>query len=290
MTGRSQRRPLRLLGARVEALEPRDVPTAAMTSSVSYAQAAAKHAYDQFVSELQRIELRSAATPAEYLALRDDTRAISEAVSAVPAASTTPDKLVAATVLIDRALLEGSLGDAGWSESAVGSQATWPRPGSPRAARQDGGRHAGRRRFRRGDPGAAQVLFSDLASVQRARNLMHGGTPSASFRDPEVYYTQHLRGFFRGWAQQKTADENRLRADLAATPNGPGGVLGRDVVILEQLGAPIPSDANRVLTDAYVAAFAAGTPSPAALSAFRATAIVALGATASAPASRSSTA
>jgi hypothetical protein len=247
----------------------------------------AKHAYDQFVSELRRIELGSAATPAEYLALRDDTRALSEAVASSGAAAHTPstsNRLVAATLLIDRSLLEGWLGNEGWDEIRGKLDADLaPFHVDPELLDRTVSDMKAAAASAAVDPGAYQVLVSDIASAQSARNQLYGGSPTASFRDPQVYYTQHLRGFFRGWAQQRVSDEGALQSALAASAHGSGGVLGRDVALLEQLGAPIPSDADRALTGAYAAVFARGTPDAAGLSAFRTAAVAALGATATAP-------
>ncbi len=74
------------------------------SSNYNYrANQAAQHDYDVFVSTLQRIELNSQATPAQYLALRDDSRALTEAVST---SGTTGNStgVIAATLLIDRSL------------------------------------------------------------------------------------------------------------------------------------------------------------------------------------------
>jgi hypothetical protein len=273
MTGRSNSRPRRALSPRFDVLEPRQVPT---TSTSSYASAVAKHAYDNYVSELKQIELSSQATPAEFLALRDDTRAISGAVSA-SGAPPVPTRLVAATLLVDRSLLEGWLGDEGWRE-VRGKLATdlAPYQVSPALLDRTVADMKAAAASAAVDPGSYDVLTSDIASAQSARNQLYGGTPSASFRDPEVYYTQHLRGFFRGWGRQRLADAARLQADLAATGHASDPVLGRDVALLGQLGAAIPSDAGRSLTDAF-AATANGSLRP---DEFQATAVAALGGTA----------
>jgi hypothetical protein len=272
-----------LLSPCVDVLEPRQVPTA---STSYYANAAAKHAYDRFVSELSRIELNSAATAAQYLALRDDARSISGAVSASGSVAHAPqatDRVVAATLLIDRSLLEGWLGDEGWHEVRGELAADLaPFQVDPSLLDKTVADMKAAATSAAVDPGANQVLIADIASAQSARDQLnrgYGRAPGASYRDPQVYYTQHLRGFFRGWAQQRVADEDKLQADLAATPHGSGGVLGRDVALLERLGAAIPSGADRALTDAYAAALPSGAPDAAGLSAFRTTALAALGGT-----------
>jgi hypothetical protein len=268
------------LSPRVDELELRLVPA---TPGSSYANAVAKHAYDQFVSELRRIELDSQATPAEFLALRDDARALSGAVAASGAAArapSAPNRLASATLLIDRSLLEGWLGDAGWGE-VRGKLATDLAPFHVAPALLDKAVADMRAAAASAavDPGAYQVLVTDTAAVQSARDQLYGGGPGASYRDPEVYYTQHLRGFFRGWARQRVADAGALRADLPATGHGSGGVLGRDVALLERLGAAIPIDADQALTAAYAAVFVGGAPDAAGLNAFRTTAVASLGGT-----------
>ncbi len=130
------------------------------------------------------------------------------------------------------------------------------------------------------DPGSYQVFNDDLASYESAR-----GQANSHFHDPQIYYTQHLRGFFRGWATQKAQDQAALTSEVntVAKQAGSGGaVVRRDASILGQLGVPIPSESNDRLTDAYVNTFAQGSPSPATLAEFRTVAISSLGATASA--------
>jgi hypothetical protein len=133
------------------------------------------------------------------------------------------------------------------------------------------------------DPGTADILDAQIASVQSARNQLYGGNSGYSYRDPEVYYTQHLRGFFRGWADQKTQDQAKLNADVATVSRGSStsaAVLNGDLGRLEVLGAAITSDASAQLTTSYIIAFAQGSPSPTSLATFRASAISALGTTA----------
>ena len=273
----------------VDRLETRELLTTGSSSS-TYQNLITKHAYDQFVAQLQRIELNSLATPAQFLALRDDSRAISEAASA-PGASVSgqvaQNKVIAATLLIDKSLLQGWLGDQGWNEvrqrlgidlaglnvpPAILDKTVVDMKSAAVSAAVD--------------PGAADALGGEIAAVQSARNQLYGGTSNASYRDPQVYYTQHLRGFFRGWASLRLSDQARLAADVKTIAGGStsaSNVLHRDIARLEQLGAAIPSDANAQLDTAYIAAFAQGAPTPTSLAAFRVTAISALGTTATAP-------
>ena len=70
-----ERRPLA-----VETLEDRRLLSASSSyyNNLAYI---ARHEYDHFVTEVRQLELQSAATPAQYLALRDDSRAITLAAS-----------------------------------------------------------------------------------------------------------------------------------------------------------------------------------------------------------------
>jgi hypothetical protein len=270
MAGRSGPRFRRAATLCFDALEPRVVPTA---SGSSYAALTAKHAYDQFVSELKGIELNSQATPAEFLALRDDIRAIGGEVSASGAAAHSPStstRLVDASLLVDRSLLDGWLGAEGWAEvrGKLAADLT-PYHVEPALLDRTVADMQSAAASAAVDPGTYQVLASDVASVQSTRDWLHGGTPGASFQDPQVYYTEHLRGFFRGWGRQRLADAARLRADLA----GAGPVVARDVSLLQQLGGVIPSAADQALSEAFVSA-TAGASDP---STFRAEAFAALG-------------
>ena len=87
--------------------------------SQAYRVQRAWHEYHQFVSELQRIELKSQATPEESVALSDAARTISSEATAdrTPAAQA---GAVAATLQLDQAPLYGWLGEPGWSEVALG--------------------------------------------------------------------------------------------------------------------------------------------------------------------------
>jgi hypothetical protein len=111
----------------VEGLESRRLPSlfASYSSSsyynqVSYQAEIVQHEYDQYVSELKRIELASQATPAEYLALRNDARAISAAASAgSQPRSAVQLKAVEASLILDRSPLYGWLDDGGWTQMSA---------------------------------------------------------------------------------------------------------------------------------------------------------------------------
>jgi hypothetical protein len=286
---RQSRTASRRFTPQVDGLEARELLTTAGSTS-SYQNSIAKHAYDQFTSLLQRIEFSSLATPAQYLALRDDTRAISQAVSAPGArvsGQVAQNEVITATVLIDRSLLQGWLSDQGWNEIRQRLGVDLSGLNVPPAVLDKTVVDLKSAAVSAGvDPGTADILDVQIASVQSARNQLHGGTSGISYRDPEVYYTQHLRGFFRGWAVQKTNDQAKLHADVARISAGSPGasaVLNRDISRLTQLTSAITSDANDDFTTAYITAFAQGSPSPTALATFHASAISALGTTANPP-------
>ena len=91
--------------------------TAFGTYSSSSQQLAARaaivrHEYDRHVGEVKTLELKSQATPAEFLSLRDDARAISLAASAANLPhSTASTTAVDVSLQLDRSPLYGSARD-----------------------------------------------------------------------------------------------------------------------------------------------------------------------------------
>ena len=175
---RRQSRPDRTIPT-IELLEGRLLPSffgwySASYNQVSYQAAIVRHDYDQYVSELKRIELASQATPAEYLALRDDARAISleangaglprtdvqlKAVETSARAST-----VAALRLARRRRLDGGV------VAAIGRPR---RPGRPPAADlADHRRHADPGRLGRRRPGRLRDVHQRLHHPPRRRAVV----------------------------------------------------------------------------------------------------------------------
>ncbi len=118
--------------ATVEPLESRALLTSVasvLPTSIFYMA----DTYNQFVNDLTTIEQRSQATPAEYLALRDDARAVSAAT-----ASTTLGPVAAAasanalTVELDRSALDGWMGDDAWSAVLTRAEASMQSLGAHR--------------------------------------------------------------------------------------------------------------------------------------------------------------
>jgi hypothetical protein len=76
--------------------------------------------------------------------------------------------------------------------------------------------------------------------------------PYYHFEDAGLFYTQHLRGFFRHWRLQKVAAEAKLKVDLQTTKSATqvdaagAAVLHRDARLLESLGAAVPSTTNPI--------------------------------------------
>ena len=89
---RDHNRQDRFVAPGIEALESRQLPSLfppissyslfSSNQQLTARAAIVRHEYDQYVGELKTLELKSQATPAEFLALRDDARAISAAASA----------------------------------------------------------------------------------------------------------------------------------------------------------------------------------------------------------------
>jgi hypothetical protein len=273
----------------LEGLESRRLPSffggSSYSSNQVYAQASiVRHEYDQYVSELKRLELASRATPAEYLALRDDARAISAAAfaGALPR-STVQLKAVEASLELDRSPLYGWLGDEGWT--GVSARLTTdlaglhvPRPlidqtvADMRALDVSAGV---------GPDGFA--TFTDDFNTLRNGEQSLPSNSGDHFEDPSLYDTQHLRGFFRGWGVQKVEAGARVQKDLRTIPvearTSPAGVavLHRDVQILEGLGAALPSASKDRFNATYVAAFAQGLPAPGDLAPLRSSLVSILG-------------
>jgi hypothetical protein len=243
-----------------------------------------RHEYDQYVGEVKALELKSRATPEELLALRDDARAISAAASAanLPAsvASTTAADV---SLQLDRSPLYGAAKDSGWG--VVTTRLTTnletldvPQPliqqtlADMKALATSAGVTADE----------FQTFTNDFYTLRDGESSLPSN-PYYHFEDPGLFYSQHLRGFFRGWGVQKVAAEAKLRRDLrtvqSANQVDPAGfaVLQRDVRLLEGLGAAVPSATNQELDDAYLAAFAQGAPTPEIQSQLRTNLITILG-------------
>jgi hypothetical protein len=282
---RRQGRPHRF-AASVEGLEGRELPSLFGTSSnqIAYRASIVRHEYDQYVGELKRLELASQATPAEYLALRDDARAISAAASGANlSVSDAQYRTVAASLILDRSPLYGWVGDAGWAE--VSSRLTTTLDGlevppslidqtvtDMRALAVSAGV----------SPGGFAAFTDDFNTLRDGEQSLPANS-GYHFEDPSLYYTQHLRGFFRGWGVEKVEAQAKLERDLATIRHqagtGPAGaaVLDRDAQLLERLGAAVPSTTKDQFNATYVAGFAQGAPTPAGLSLLRSNLIAILG-------------
>jgi hypothetical protein len=243
--------------------------SSAFSSNQQLASQAAvvRHEYDKYVGELKRLELNSQATTVEYLALRDDSRAISVAASAagLPQAAARNTALEV-SLQLDRSPLYGWGGDPGWSVVADRLTSNLdsldvPQPlidhtlADMRALAVSTGISLD----------GFQTFTTDFNTLRDYESALPPN-PYYHFEDPSLYYTQHLRGFFRDWGVQRVAAEGKVHRDLRAiqveTRTDPAGiaVLHRDIELLKGLGAAVPSTTNRQLEDAYIAAFGQGVP------------------------------
>jgi hypothetical protein len=279
----------------VEGLESRHLPSffAPYSSSyynqVYYQASVVRHEYDTYVSELKRLELASQATPAEYLALRNDARAI----SAVASPGNLPHsdvqlKTVAASLELDRSPLYGWLDDAGWTEESAkltgdlgGLNVPQPLIDQTITDMKALAASAGVGAF------DFATFTNDFTTLRNGEQTLPSGS-GYHFEDPSLYYTQHLRGFFRGWGVQKLAAQGTLERDLrsvqADARTSPTGatLLNRDVQLLKGLGAAVPSTTMDQFNATYVAAFDQGTPTAAGLAQLQSSLISILGPTATA--------
>jgi hypothetical protein len=276
-------------GPSVEALETRRLPSffspyGYSSNQLYYQASVVRHEYDTYVSELKRLELQSQATPAEFLALRNDARAISAAASPTglsPAA--VQYKAVEVSLQLDRSPLYGWLDDSGWSQvdtslTANLSGLNVPQPlidqtvSDMRALAVSAGV----------DPFGFDTFTNDFDTLRNGEQTLPSN-PYDHFEDPSLYYTQHLRGFFRGWGVQKVEAEAKLQKDLRtiqgetrAEASG-SAVLQRDVRILKGLGTALPSTTNQQFGNTYAAAFDQGAPGPQALSPLQSSLVTILG-------------
>jgi hypothetical protein len=229
------------------------------------------HDLHLFVSHLKAIELGSRATPEEFRALRDDARAISEQAQPTGlSAAAASERAIEVSIQLDRSVLDGSLKDAGWAQVAQTLSSNLRSLGIPQSL-IDQTLSDMKAVAASADVSAAEneTLTRDIAHLGQQESVLTSpgfGSGRPRFPDPNVYFTQHLRGFFRGWAQQKVADETKLSSDLktlaaqTASPAASLAVLRRDSGLLEKLGSRLPSSTGHQLDDAFESAFAAGAP------------------------------
>jgi hypothetical protein len=288
----------------VEGLEPREVlsffapfsgglfsgattPLNTFGSSFSQQLAAraaiVRHEYDTYVGVVKTLEFKSQATPAEFSALRDDAREIAAVASASGLApAIAKNKAIDVSLQLDRSPLYGWAGDAAWAEVSARLTTNLQSLGIPQALIE---------KTLADDKAigvSAGVDFDEFQTFTNAFSTLHAGeaslpsNPYYHFGDPGLFYSQHLRGFFRRWGMQKAAAEAQLKNDLRMIQNADGvtasgiAVVHRDVHLLEKLGAALPSSSGNAF---YVscAAFAEGVPTPGSLSQLRAGLLTTLG-------------
>jgi hypothetical protein len=244
-----------------------------------------RHEYDTYVSTLKALELGSQATPEEFRALRDDAREISATAAATTLSpSLAKNKAVEVSLQLDRSPLYGWTGAAAWAEVSARLTTNLQALGIPQplidqtlADDKAIGVSAGV------DFPAYQTFTNDFNTL-RAGEASLPSNPSYHFTDPGLFYTQHLRGFFRGWGVQKVAAEAQLKSNLRTIqievrPKPSDlNVLHRDVRLLQNLGAALPSTSVAALYTSFVAAFAHGAPTPDDLPELRASLLAAEGA------------
>ncbi len=259
------------------------------SSQYSAQVALVRHEYDTYVGALRTLELKSQATPQEFQALRNDAREISAAASAtklpLEAART---EAVAVSLQLDRSPLYGWAGDSAWSQYSTRLEASLDSLGVDQSLIDKTLADT------KAIAVSSGVSSSEFQTFTNAFSTLHAGekslpySPYYNFEDPELFFTQHLRGFFRGWGMQKVTAEAYVNdllstiktANQLAPPQS--AVLHRDVRLLENLGASLPSTSLDGLYSSYVAAYQGGVPTPAIQSQLRENLLAALGPSASA--------
>ena len=242
----------------MEALPDRALLTSVITSVYL------PQAWSEFVSQFKKIEQNSRATPAEYTALRDDARSISEATTrATVGPQTAAEAANAATLLIDRALLDGWMGQAAWADvgAKLTNNLTLLGASPPLIAKTFGDMQAAADSARVNSD-EFQNFTAEFNQVRSDENYV--GASAYGYPDPELYYTQNLGGFFRGWALNRTADRQQLQTDVASVTSAASaadaGAVRRDVSLLEKLGGRLSSLTGSTFFGTYVTAFGPGTP------------------------------
>jgi hypothetical protein len=272
----------------IEGLESRRLPSlfySTYSDNQAYYQAeVVRHEYDQYVSELKRLELASRATSAEYLALRDDARAISAAASGTNLPrSDVQLKAVEASLILDRSPLYGWLDDSGWTGESARLTSTLDGLNVPEPLIDQTVADMRTLAVSAGvGPFDFATFTDDFDALRNGEQTLPSGS-GYHFEDPSLYYTQHLRGFFRGWGVQRLHAEAALQKDLqsvraeARTNSAGAAALPRDIQLLKSLGAAVPSATMNQFNATYVAAFAQGVPEAADLAQLRSNLVVILG-------------
>ncbi len=281
--------------AHLEDLEARRLPSvftpfsssvfgSSSSSQYSAQVALVRHEYDTYVGAVRTLEFKSQATPQEFQALRNDAREISAAASATKLPlEVARTEAVAVSLQLDRSPLYGWAGDSAWSEYRARLEASLDSLGVDESLIDKTLADT------KAIAVSAGVSFSEFQTFTNSFSTLQAGEKSLpystyyNFEDPELFYTQHLRGFFRGWGMQKKTAEAQVK-DLLFTIKtanqlapSQSAVLHRDVRLLENLGATLPSTSLEQLYSSYVATFQGGVPIPATQAQLRESLLAALG-------------
>jgi hypothetical protein len=265
-------------------------PTASFWSPSSSNQqlrsqaALVRHEYDTFVGAVKTLELQSQATPDEFRALRDDAREISAAASPTKLPPTIArNKAVEVSLQLDRSPLYGWAQGTAWTEISTRLTTNLASLDVPQPLIDKTLVDEKAVAVSAGVDFAGFQAFTHAFSTLRAGEKRLPSNPYYHFDDPALFYTQHLRGFFRGWGIQKVAAEAQLRNDLrsiqtesVASPSQ-FAVVERDVQILQSLASALPSSSSHQFFASYSAAFAQGEPTPDMLSQLSVNLVQALG-------------
>ena len=248
-----------------EALEPRQLLTVTAANNHAAVVNHVRQQFHAFQAEVRDLQAPSRVTMAEFAALRDDARAIGAAASPDPGLTpaAVAAKALVASIQLDRAPLEGWLGDPGWAnvrDRLAGNLDGLNVPGTlVDQAVADMEAVAG-------SAGTSSAAFQDFTrkseALQDAENRLGPGDPS--FPDPGSYFTIHLRGYVHGWQAMTRQAQSRLASDLrsihaeAHAAPADAAALTRDVGLLAGIGGRVTGAAFARLGSAYVATFAGG--------------------------------
>ncbi len=258
-----------------EGLEDRCLLSVGSTTAANNQARVARVRHEQkvFIGDLQNLEWRSHATQEEFLALRDDARAIGQAASSTtlpPAVAAT--KAAAASLELDRSTIDGFLDDSQWAAVQSRLEGNLDGLNVPQSLIDQTIADMKAIADSAGVTGAEYDKFEHDSDTFRQGNA---SLPSgyAHFDDPGLYFSQHLRGFVHGQKETRQAAIRSLNADLRAIAASPSDLetLRRDAGSLQTIEAGLTSDQVDSVEAALTTALADPSPSPAEIASLGAT-------------------
>src|SRR5262249_42475076 len=145
----------------------------------------------------------------------NDALAITEAATnSGLAPSVAAQKAAAVTLQLDRAPLDGWIGDKGWANVTALLTANVSGLGVSQALIDQTVADMKAIAVAAGvTPAEYQKFSSDFSALQQGQNSIVSASPTST--QPGLIYAQHLSGFFHGVVNQRAFDSAKLNGDLA---------------------------------------------------------------------------